>query len=119
MKRAATTARYHKEDKKMTIETRILTKNGKALTVREATMFKDMDIGSLFVFADDDSDCPKVWVKTPFADMCEHNNKMNQNGAFCNALCINSKETHLYIQCFPEAQCFMIDTDGLFGTASE
>lgn len=105
----------------MTIETRIKTGDGRALTVREASMFRDMDIGSVFVFANDDHETPKVWVKTPFADMSEHNNNQNQNqnGAFCNALCVNSKEKDLYIQCFPEAQCFVIKTDDFFGTSDE
>lgn len=108
-----------KEEDTMTIETRIKTGNGITLTVREASMFKDMDAGSMFVFANDNHETPKVWVKTPFADMAEHNNSQNRNGAFCNALCVNSKEKDLYIQCLPEAQCFVIETGCFFGISDE
>lgn len=100
----------------MTIETRIRTGNGKPLLVKGASKFRDMPVGTMFVLAEDEQEYPRIWVKTPFADMSIHGNGQNQNGAFCNAWCLNSNEKDLYIQCFPEAQCFMIETGELFGT---
>lgn len=94
---------------------KIRTGNGNTLTVKSEETFRKIPVGSMFVVSQDKSEHPCIWVKTPFADMDEHNNPVNQNGAFCNAICINAGSENLYMQCWPEAVCFVIDTDELFG----
>lgn len=89
----------------------------KQFTIKGEERFRDIPIGSVFIVSDDDSTYPSIWVKTPFADMCFRNNPVNQNGAFCNAVCINADGKNLYMQCNPEALCLVFDTENLFGTA--
>lgn len=94
--------------------------NGKQLIIKAEEIFRDMSVGTTFIVSEDDKKCPNVWVKTPFVDMYEHNNPVNNNGAFCNAICINTgNEAILYMQCKPDAVCLVIDTHELFDQAEE
>lgn len=62
----------------------------KAFTIKGEEAFYNIPMGSVFIVSDDDNTYPCVWVKTPLADMYLQNNPINQNGAFCNAVCINA-----------------------------
>lgn len=84
------------------------------IKMKGSDIFKALPIGTMFITENDERKNPLIWVKTPFADMYEHNNPVNENGGFCNAICINADNKNLYIQCHPKTMCQIIDTENLF-----
>lgn len=79
--------------------------------------FRTLPIGTMFIIAGNEDKNPTIWVKTPFAEMWEHNNQENENGAYCNAVCINAGGKNLYMQCCQETMCKILNAESLFGLA--